>query len=324
MTRFFDKRFVIISGKGGTGKSTVCAAIALAAARRGRRVLVAELNVREKVPQLFGAGPSGYTPQRIYEDGDSGGWIESANIIPEDCMREYGVMKLKLKRLYQLVFENEVMRRITRMIPGLNELLILGKAMFLESETIDRGRRPRWDMLVVDAPATGHGISLFRLPQVILDVIPGGPLADDARRIIDLLRDERRTSFNIVTVPEEMAVVEAVELRERLDTVLRIPSGYLFVNSVWPEALSSHQQRMLRTYLDATHGDDPVVTGVLRTVCESDARRAHQEPHLARARQLIDLPHIEIPFVFTDEFGLAAVDTISQHVRGSIERYESI
>jgi anion-transporting ArsA/GET3 family ATPase len=321
MTRFFDKRFVIISGKGGTGKSTVCAAIALAAARMGRRVLVAELNVREKVPQLFGAPPSGYEPRRIFSDGP--GWVESANIIPEECLREYGVMKLKLRRLYRLVFENDVMRRIVRMLPGMNELLILGKAMFLESETIDHGRRPRWDMLVVDAPATGHGVSMFRLPQVILEVIPSGPLAEDARRIIDLLRDERRTSFNIVTLPEEMAVVEAGELRERLRTVLGFPPGYLFMNAVWPETLSEHEQGLVRTFHDATRGADPVLDGVIRTVCESDARHGHQEPHLVRARQLVDLPRIDIPYVFAEQFGPSAIELVSQHVRGAIEHHEA-
>ncbi len=322
MTRLFDKRFVIIGGKGGTGKSTVCAAIALAAARAGRRVLVAELNVREKVPQLFGADASGYEPKRIFETG--AGWVESANIIPDECLREYGVMKLKLKRLYRLVFENDVMQRITRMIPGLNELLILGKAMFLESETIDHGRRPRWDLLVVDAPATGHGISMFRLPQVILDVIPAGPLAEDARRIMDLLRDERRTSFNIVTLPEEMAVQEAGELRAQLRDVLRMPAGFLFVNALWPRTLSGHEQRLLQTFQDAARGRDPIIDGVLRTVCESESRRAHQEPMLARARQLVDLPHIEVPLVFTDRFGLDALEIVSQHVHGAIEHHEAL
>ena len=317
MTRFFEKRFVVVSGKGGTGRSTVCAAIALAAARAGRRVLVAELNVREKVAQLFGAGPSGYTPQRIHER------VESLNITPEDCLREYGVMKLKLQRLYRIVFENDLMRRITRMVPGVNDLLMLGKLMHLEGEVEARGRRPRWDMIVVDAPATGHGLFMFRLPQVILDAVSTGPLAEDARAIRALLTDEHRTSFCIVTTPEEMAVVEAAELRRKLRDALDVPPGYLFVNAVWPEILSDHERRLLLTFRDAARGRDPVVDDLLRGVCASMARRRHQAPHFAKARQLIDLPQIDIPYAFTDVFDLSAVKMVSRHIGGSVARYES-
>lgn len=317
MTRFFDKRFIIISGKGGTGKSTLSGAIALAAARAGRRVLVAELNVREKVPQLFGKPPSGYAPQRLHEG------IESMNVLPEECLREYGLMKLRFRSVYRLVFENDLMRRLTGTLPGMNELLMLGKLMFLETELEARGKRPRWDLIVVDAPATGHGVALFRLPQVILEAVSAGPLATDARRIRELLLDERRTSFNIVTLPEEMPIVEAAELRTTLRSVLGIPPGFLFVNAVWPEVLSDHEQRLLQTFWDSRRGSSPGLAPLVRAVCASVGVREHQVPHLARARQLIDLPTIEIPYVFTPSFGLEALDTISQHVKGAIDRHES-
>ncbi len=317
LTRFLDNRFVIVSGKGGTGKSTVCAAIAMAVARRGRRVLIAELNVRPQVPRIFGVEPPGYTPGPLFEG------IESVNIVPAEAMQEYGVMKLKFRRLYRIVFENEVMRRMVRMIPGLNELLILGKLMNMESETIDRGRRPRWDMIVVDAPATGHGVSMFRLPQVILDTVSSGPLAEDSRRILELLHDEKRSSFNIVSLPEEMAVREAAELAEKLKRVLKIPPGFLFMNAVWPRALSSHERQLVSTFQDAVRGEDPLVDGVLSALGESEFRRDHQRPMVERARQSVSLPYVELPFVFSESFGIEQLRILSEHGAGAIGRHES-
>ena len=317
MTRFLDKRFVIVSGKGGTGKSTVCAAIAMAAAARGKRVLVAELNVRPQVPRMFGVEPPGNEPYRVHEG------ITATNIVPAEAMREYGVMKLKFRRLYQLVFENDLMRRMTRMLPGLNELLILGKLMHMESETTGRARGPLWDMIVVDAPATGHGVSMFRVPRVILDTIPKGPLAEDSRRILDLLHDERRSTFNIVSLPEEMAVREASELADKLTHVLGIPPGYLFMNAVWPGILSRHERKLVGTFQDAVRGRDACTDGLLASLAESEARREHQRPMLARARQGIPLPYVELPFVFAEQFGVEQIRVLSEHAAGAIERHEN-
>lgn len=317
MTRFLDKRFVIVSGKGGTGKSTVCAAIAMAAAAQGKRVLVAELNVRPQVPRMFGVQPPGNEPYPVL-DG-----VAATNIVPAEAMREYGVMKLKFRRLYRLVFENDLMRRMTRMLPGLNELLILGKLMHMESETKGRKRRPTWDMIVVDAPATGHGVSMFRVPRVILDTIPKGPLAEDSRRILELLHDEQRSSFNIVSLPEEMAVREASELTGKLTDVLEIPPGFLFMNAVWPAVLPRQERNLVRTFQDAVRGRDACTDGVLASLNEAEARREHQDPMLAQARETISLPYVELPFVFAEQFGVEQIRVLSEHAAGAIERHEN-
>lgn len=310
---FYEKRFVIVAGKGGVGKSTVSAAIALAAARRGKRVLIAELNTREKAPLLFGKPPSGYAPREIHED------IYSINITPDDALREYGLMKLKFKTAYNLVFENELMRKLLKMIPGMNELLLIGKAWFLEQER-DRSGAPVWDMIVVDAPATGHGVSLFRLPHVILDVVDRGPLADDTRAIRDMLMDPKQTVLNIVTLAEEMPYMESLDLLRQTREVLKIPTGFLFVNALWPEVLDPRENAVLQTWRSSVQEPDPVVDGVVRCARDMMKRRRMQDEYLQRIRAHFPLPTIQVPYIFTEDFRFDAISRIAAHVDTEIER----
>ncbi len=295
----FDRRFVILGGKGGVGKSTVTAALALSAARRGKKVLIVELGAKEKIPQLFGRPElSGYEPREIASG------IESISVTPGPALEEYGLMKLRLKRLYRLVFENPMMRALVRMVPGMNELLLIGKAWSLEQETDVYGR-PRWDLLLVDAPATGHGVSILVLPHVILDTVTSGPMAEETAHIRDLLVDTRKTCFNVVTLPEEMPVNEALELRTQLTEKLRIPPGYLWVNGVWPDLVGEAEEG-LASAAGLSH-----VARVARTFAR---RRQAQAEHLKTLSQKCDLPQIQLPFLFTDAFGLPEIERLSRVV----------
>lgn len=305
-TTFLRKRFVIVAGKGGVGKSTMCAALALAAARAGKRTIVAELNTRERVPQLFGAEPSGYVPTQVREN------LFSINIQPEPALHEYGLRKVRLERVYRAVFENEAMKRLLKMIPGMNELLLLGKAFDLERER-DRSGRPVWDMVIVDAPATGHGVSLLRLPQAILDVIRSGPMAEEVRAMRRLLVDPERTMLNIVTLPEEMPVRETFELLDQVDTVLEMPTGWLLVNGVWPTPPDADELALAAAIGDAAP-DDAVVQGALSCLDVQVRRRGFQQAYLDELHERITLPIIELPFLFGPDFGAEAIGTLSDRI----------
>lgn len=310
----FDKRFVIVAGKGGVGKSTLSSAIALAGARMGKRVLICELANKEKAAALFGhPEPVGYTPTRVHHN------IDVINVTAAQALHEYGLMKLRFERVYRAVFENPIMKSLTRMIPGMNELTLLGKAWHLERELDGRGR-PRWDMLVVDAPATGHGISLLVLPHVITETVKVGPLYEETRLIRDMLTDPKRTCMNIVTLPEEMPVNETLELRARMDDMLRIEPGRLFVNAIWPEAPSEAELAILnQTHLRLEGKGDERMLGVLRTSRFMVRRRRAQERHLEALRTRCDMPRTEIPYVFTDSFGFDAIDAISRLISPSAQ-----
>ena len=150
-----DRRLVVITGKGGTGKSTLSAALALAASRRGKRVLVCEVTARERVSELFGRPPSGPVIHELVPN------LFSVHVRPAEAMREYALMILRYETLYNLVFENKVVRYFLNAAPSLAEIVMLGKVAWHAGREMEHGR-PRWDLVVLDAPATGHGLTFLR------------------------------------------------------------------------------------------------------------------------------------------------------------------
>ena len=309
---FFQKRFVVVAGKGGVGKSTVCAALGLAAARRGKKTVIAELGTREKVPLLFGKKAHGYQEREIYPG------LFSINVQPDPALREYGRMKLKFEKLYEIVFENEAMKKLLKMIPGMKELFLLGKTFNMERER-DRYGKPTWDMIIVDAPATGHGVSLLRLPQVILEVIKTGPMASEVRLMRALLEDTRRTAINFVTLPEEMPVEETYELQRQVDDILQIPKGYLLVNQVWPEVMKKRDREIMHILRDGT-ADDPIAQGAFDVLETMTKRRKLQEKYLRELKKRVAMPMIKMPFIFEPQFGFDEIETLSTHITKEAER----
>lgn len=292
----------------------MAASIGLAAARSGKKTLIAELNTTEKVPLLFEKSAVGYQIQPIAEN------LYCLNIQPEPALREYGLMKLRIRAAYNVVFENDFMRKLLRLVPGMNELLLIGKAWHLEQER-DRSGQPVWDCIVVDAPATGHGISLLRLPHVILDAVDKGPLAEDAGKIRDLLTDPRRTTLNIVTLPEEMPYQESLELLRQTEEVLKMPLGFLLINQVWPEVMDDRELDILNAYRDGHRGAQQA-DGAAECVRYMVGRRKLQDEYLEKLKLRFRLPAIEIPYVFQESFGPSAIETIALHLEKEIERHE--
>lgn len=304
---WLDRRFVLVAGKGGVGKSTVAAVLGLLASRAGKRTVVAELGAREKVALLFGRGPSGYEPREVAPG------LFTMNIDPEPALHEYGVRKLRFERVYKAVFENETMHRLLEMVPGMHELLYLGKAFDLEREM--RGGRPTWDMVIVDAPATGHGLSLLRLPETILDVVSTGPMAEEVGLMQALLHDEARTMLNVVTLPEEMPVRETLELLAAVEGELAIPTGWLFVNGVWPDTIRDGDLEALRAL---GHGD-PDVAGALAAAEAMANRRRFQEGYLEELDREVGIPKVHLPYLFTRDFGPEAIATLAGHATRGME-----
>jgi anion-transporting ArsA/GET3 family ATPase len=314
--RFLEKRFVIVAGKGGVGKSTVCAALGLAAARAGRKTIITELNTQEKIPHLFGKPANGPRPGEVAPN------LYSLNIQPEPALHEYAIRKIRFERIYKAVFEQEAVKRLLRMLPGATELLLLGKAYDLERDRDARGK-PDWDMVIVDAPATGHGVSLLRLPQTLLDVVPSGPMADEARGMRDLLTDPERTMIQVVALPEEMPVRETFDLLHQIETVLRIPKGFLFINGVWPEVADAEVVETMARVAEVSGASDPVIAGAMSCLTAQVQRRSFQAPYIEELRAGIEMPIIELPFLFRREFAQEAIETLSQHCIEAIETIEA-
>lgn len=303
-----EHRLAIVTGKGGVGKSSVSAALGLLAARGGRRALVCEVNAQERVAPLLGAPAAGSQVREALPG------LFTVNITPEHAMREYGLMVLKYRTIYEAVFENRVVKYFLRVVPSLAEVVMLGK--ILHEVRAEESGRPRWDLVIVDAPATGHAVQLLRTPAALLDTVPAGPLRHDARWMHELLVDPSVTSLALVTLPEEMPVSEAIELDQQVRGLLGIPRGALLVNAV-PEPRFSDGERAPLRALEA----EPAPLGPAARAAELLALRAEQAARqVARVRAAIDLPVTVLPLVAAERWDLAAVEQLAAAIdRGGAE-----
>ena len=294
-----EKRLLIVTGKGGVGKSSVSAALALLAARRGKRVLVCEVNAQERVAPLLGAPPAGPSVR------EAASGISTVNVTPPEAMREYGLMVLKFRTIYEAVFENRVVRFFLRVVPSLAELVMLGK--ILHEVRVEEAGRRRWDLVVLDAPATGHAVQLLRVPAALVDTVPAGPLRRDAERMRGLLVDPDVTALSIVTLPEEMPVSESIDLDAQVRGVLGIPRGVLFLNAM-PEARFSEAERSRLERLE----ERPAPLGPAARAAVLQAERAAEASrYAARARAALDLPAVMLPLLPMPAWGREAVERLA-------------
>ena len=302
MTDLFNLRFVTVVGKGGVGKTTVSAALALAAARRGKRVLIAMCNAKERISDLLEVAPIGPKNQRILPG------IEAVNIIPKVALEEYGVMVLRVRALYKAVFENRLVAAFLHGTPGIEAWSMLGKAQFHVHE--QEGGRPRYDMVILDAPATGHGLEMLRVPRVLLDIAPPGLLRREAERAWDLFRDRDRSGVLIVTLPEDMPVNESVELHHALTSELGLPIAGVVVNSVLTRLFDEPEARWVS---EAALGSDP--EELLHTLLRAGRRRVLRErvqsESIARLSRELPGPQIILPQLFVSALKRSEVEQLS-------------
>lgn len=293
-SQLYDRRFAIVTGKGGVGRTTVSLALGLVAARYGLRTCIVQLGARDWAGKPFGRLEPSYLPVPLVTSaaGIPELPLYAANLTPTDALREYGQMKLRFRAIYNLVFENDVMRRLTRMIPGMNEMLMLGKAWHMEAMDKRPDGRPTWDLLIIDAPATGHGVSLLRLPQVISESVPFGPMAEDARAMRALLEDPQRTALHVVTLPQELPATEALELCQQVRSTLGMPTGYLFINKVLGRVMSESQRRTLKQVRERSEG---LAHSAVEAVEMYEHWRSAEQLQIQRLVRQSALPVVELP-----------------------------
>lgn len=298
-----DRRLILVLGKGGVGRSTVAAAIASASAQRGKRTLLFEANATDRLGPYFGKPPLGAQVAELAPN------LWGVNTSPQEALHEYGLMILKFERIYQMIFENRVTKAFLRAVPGLDDYSILGKAWFHTTE--EKRGKPVWDTLVFDMPASGHSMSMLRIPWVITETVPEGPLTRDARTVQALLRDPARTASVIVTLAEEMPAVEAAELAVQIKA-LGIPPARVIVNQVAPDHFpaGSPQAKVADALAGATDLP-PALAAVAAQADMARGRRALAERYLAEIARTIDAPRRELPFLPRTTLGPAEIDELS-------------
>lgn len=298
----FDKQLVIIGGKGGVGRTTVAAALALAAAKRGKRVLLAQSKSKERLSALFGVPPVGHEVQRVRDS------LYAVNMTPQAALLEYGSMVLHSEFIAKQVLENKVSRSFLHAIPGLDDYSMLGKIWYHTTE-MEHGRR-KWDLVVFDAPATGHLITMLQIPQAILDSVPEGPLTRPAQAARDLVRDGQRTALSIVTLAEDLPSNEAIELAHSAKQKLAAPLGPLVVNALYPPRFSQGVSGRALEALPENVGD-PELQPLVTSARTGQRRRALNDHYLERLRKELPVPQAHLPYLFAAEFGPKCIEELA-------------
>lgn len=306
MPELLDHRFLFVVGKGGAGKTTVSAALAVAAARKGKRVLLAMCNSKERLSYLLEVPPIG--PHNVSVRAN----LDAVNMVPEQALEEYALMVLRSRTLYRAIFDNRIVHAVLRGTPGIEAWSMLGKAFFHTKEELENGKR-RYDLVVLDAPATGHGLEMLRVPRVIVDVAPPGLLRNEAEGALELFRDPQRAGVVLVTLPEDMPTNETIELHRALLTrELSMPPKALVVNQVLPR-LFAPSERSSIIGLPSVVPEGSPLHGLSLAGRGRAMREEIQEVSLARlAKELPGLPRTTLPMLFVPEFRREAIESLSQ------------
>jgi len=305
MTPEGSRRFLIVTGKGGVGKTTVCAAEARALAAKGKRVLVAMCHSKERLSTMLGSPPIGDEVTPVVEN------IWAINIDPAKAIAEYGLMKLKVRILYRAVFENKYARAFLHGVPGLEEWSMLGKAWWHTGELNPDGSF-KYDVVILDAPATGHGLDMLRVPKIITEVVPPGILRGDADAAQALFRDPEKCGVILVTLPEEMPTTETIELAHALTGELSLPLAKVVVNGVLPPLFSREERAALLAM--PTSGDSGAMAAIVAGQSRSTRENVQAECLSRLSAALAHVPTSFLPQLFVDAARPEAIDALAKRV----------
>ena len=295
-----DKRLAFVTGKGGVGKTTVSYALGLAAAAAGKRAIVCEIARQEHGSALFGRDPIGFNETEL-SDG-----LWAISIDPDKMVREYLEVLLPVRAMASLLYRSNLFAYLAAATPGLQEVVSIGKAYEL---TLDVRRSPdgagTYDLVIVDAPATGHGIGFLEAPGTFRRIAKGGPLADQASRIERMITDREQSGVGIVATAEEMAVNETAELAEGLDET-GVALEEVFVNGLFPERFSTAELERIRIAREQRP------SAALDAAIAEVERAQTQRIELDRLRGIVTgVPIDELPFLFAAELGVAELRRIA-------------
>lgn len=230
LSELLGKRLILVSGKGGVGKTTVAVLLALWASSQKKKTLLVEMNSSDRIAPLFGLDTVGHKETPVAPN------ISLINLNPKSCFEEYVLQRIRFKSIYKTFFNNKFVENFLNAVPGLNDALMLGKIYELERQFKNKTTEElEYDLVIVDAPATGHGLSALEVPNVLKSAVKIGPLHSHANSILEMLGDHDKTAFCLVTLAEEMPVSESIEYIDSLKQKTKLNFGPAFINAVYPE-----------------------------------------------------------------------------------------
>jgi anion-transporting ArsA/GET3 family ATPase len=301
---------VIVAGKGGVGKTTVTAAMAVAAARAGSSVLIVEVEGKSGLPTMFG------TEAFSYDELDLEARIRARFLTPDAALVDY-LQSHGMRRISKRLIASGALEVVATAVPGMKDILVLGKV-----KSLDESRAA--DLLIVDAPAAGHAISFLMSPRGLLDAVRVGPISKQASDVVALLSDPARCQVMLVTLPEETPVSEAIETAFAIEDRAGVALGPVVVNQCFeplPVGVSASVDDV-RADAEASGRfvSEREAHDLARAVEFRSTRHDVQREQIDRLRAQLPLPTIELPFLFTPDIGRQQIDVLADALERGIER----
>jgi len=308
MTPLFSRRLHFVVGKGGVGKTTVAAALARMLSERGLRTLAVEMDTGGRLPAVLGVPVAIGTPAAVTPR------LSVVSIDGRAALEEYLGLIIPVKRLLSSVFSSRIYQYFVAAAPGLKELMTVGKVWY--ETTRQEGDRPTWDAVVVDAPATGHGLQYLRMPQAARDTFGAGLVQREAQRVVDLLQDARTTAVHLVTLAEDMAVTEALEAHAQITGPLGLSVGAVIVNRVHARRFAPEVLAILGCAAAAASADEgALLHAVEERAIEESSWAAINAQHLERLRMALGTTTlVELPHLFAEEFGAGEIEILARRL----------
>lgn len=299
-SQLLSRRLLLVTGKGGVGKSTLAASLALAGSRLGRRTCLVEVEGRQAFSSIFSTAPWDFEEREFRPN------LYGLSIDPEASLTEYLSMFYGAQRITKLVARTPAVEFATQAAPGIKDVLLIGKVKEMERRRRDDGQF-EYDLIVVDAPPTGRIVNFLAAPDATTELVNVGPVRQQAQTVIDMLTDSSRTAVLLTTLLEEMPVTETADSIRDL-TQLGVPLGPVLINrAVQPamdDAALKHLAGMERDAVQRVLADlglDDVDASTAEALLDTGHTHLGRLDLAERMRQRvadeIDLPSLELPFV---------------------------
>jgi anion-transporting ArsA/GET3 family ATPase len=307
-----DKHLLYVTGKGGVGKTTVSAALGLAAAAAGHRTIVCEVAAQERVSRAFQReGVERETEVELAEN------LWAITIDPNLALQEWLSKQLGGGPPVRLLARSSAFQYFVAAAPGAREMITIAKVFELaQLERWDRHNRT-YNLVIVDAPASGHGLAMLTTPQTFGEIARVGPIRRQAEKISTMLSDPERTGYVAVALAEEMPVNETLELGGRLEAAVGLGLDAVIVNALYPERYTKADAASLRAA--AANGLDPEALAAVRAALTQHERSRQQQTHVRRLRKEAGAPVLELPMLFEPEVGLAEYEHLAEDLLAELE-----